>query len=573
MGPFPDPVSRFQPEGVHGLSQAIDFSRYTWKHANPPLPPPARRSIYEMHVGTFTPEGTFVAAIDRLKDLKELGVHLIELMPVADFPGKWNWGYDGVSIFAPARCYGTPEDLCALIDAAHGWGLGVLMDVVYNHFGPDGNYTGVYSESYADASIHTPWGAAMNFGGVESAPVRAFFRENAVSWIRDYRCDGLRLDATHAIRDESDRHILEEIASACKQIASGGDKGNAQDTRTVHGENASSPIANSGQDRTVLIYAEEHRNLAQFLKPVSEGGFDLEGAWADDWHHHLRRRLAGDDEGYFYEFDGQLQNIALTLRQGWFRDGSEKAGVRSQGESPVPFDFSKFVICLQNHDQVGNRALGERLHHQISSEAYRAASALLLLAPETPLLFMGQEWACTSPFQFFTDHESDLGKRVTEGRRKEFANFRAFTDPVLREKIPDPQDPQTFYRSRLNWSERMEPEFAECLAWYQTLLKLRNEHPAMASDSKKDTAIEVSGDGLVMLRRSQGRALIVAVCLEPSGGKIFLPEIPGDREWTELHTSETFDFAGTNSLPIEMEAWSQGLELHFRRPGAWMGQL
>lgn len=547
QGPFPDPASRFQSLGVHGLSQAVDLSAYPWKHSNPRLPIQARRSIYELHVGAFTPEGTFKAARSRLPYLRDLGITLIELMPVADFPGERNWGYDGVSLFAPARCYGSPEDLCALVDEAHALGMGVLLDVVYNHFGPDGNYTGVYSPQYLHPGRHTPWGSALNFDQAGSRAVRGFFISNAEQWIRDYRFDGLRLDATHAILDEGVPHFLAEAVAAARAAAPG---------------------------REILLYAEDHGNDASFVAASESGGHGFDGIWADDLHHHLRRRVAGDNEGYFADFDGGMERIARTLERGWHRDGSEASGPLAQGTDPDPLDYGRFVVCIQNHDQIGNRAFGDRIHHQVSDGVYRALSALLILAPHTPLLFMGQEWAASAPFQFFTDHNAELGRFVTEGRRREFAAFSAFLDPSNRERIPDPQALTTFQASRLDWDEHAQARSASVLAFYRSLLALRNTHRALDSDRKGSLRVFPHGeDGLVFIRIGSGGALACVICLAESGGSFPVPGLPeGGREWTRILSSEEGVPDG-GRCPIESDRQPSGeIRIHFTRPGAWIGE-
>lgn len=544
-GPFPDPASRFQPDGVHGFSQAW-MPAHDWKHPNPPISPPARRSIYELHIGTFTPEGTFDSARCQLPRLRDLGVTLLELMPLADFPGRWNWGYDGASLFAPARCYGTPESLCRLIDDAHGLGLGVLLDVVYNHLGPDGNYLGIYSKRYYNPEKHTPWGAALNFDGPGSSRVRRFFLDNILHWLRDYRFDGLRLDATHAIHDESDDPFLGRVALEIK---------------------AELP------ERGILIYAEDHRNANHFCLAPAEGGHGFDGVWADDLHHHLRRRMAGDNEGYFAGFDGSPAAIAATLERGWYRDGSVAEGLLSQGTDASRLDYDKFVVCLQNHDQVGNRALGERLNQQIAPAGFRAVSALLLLAPETPLLFMGQEWGSSSPFRFFTDHNPELGRLVTEGRRKEFSGFSAFSLPESREAIPDPQDGNTFLRSKLLWEETdMEPH-ASVLRFHRRLLSLRGAHPALGSTVRGSMQAAAQGDsGLYFIRRSGGHAMSVAICLEDKGGTLRVPPPPGGGVWMPVMTSEEEPVASEGCLPMEVAQEGGGwLRIRFARAGAWIG--
>jgi maltooligosyltrehalose trehalohydrolase len=544
-GDFPDPAARFQPEGVHGPSEIIDPRSFSWTDAGWRNLPPEDLVLYELHVGTFSPEGTFAGALARLPWLAELGVTAIELMPLADFPGRWNWGYDGVSLFAPARCYGRPDELRRLVDAAHRLGLAVLLDVVYNHFGPDGNYTGVYSPHYVARSRRTPWGDALNFDGPHSAGVRDFFIENALYWLQEYHLDGLRLDATHAIHDESGRHFLAELTARVR----------------------------AGCDRPVHLIAEDHRNLAHMVRPESAGGWGLDGLWADDFHHQLRRLLAGDCEGYFRDFSGTTTDLAVTVRDGWFYRGQFSQHFQQpRGSDPTGLPPRAVVVCLQNHDQVGNRAFGERLHHQIELPAYRAASALLLCSPAMPLLFMGQEWAATTPFLFFTDHRRDLGRRVTEGRRKEFRNFSAFSDPQSRERIPDPQAPATFEVCRLDWSERERELHAGIVRLYRELLRLRRTEPALREGRTGTfTASAAGADALALLRRSADGPPLLVVCQLRGNGDVNLAELPGWREeagrrWRVVLTTEDASFTG-DGMPPRVDQ-SGTTRVTFQRPSA-----
>ena len=336
---LPDPASRFQPEGVHGPSQVVDPRLFRWNDGRWAGLDLDGLVFYELHVGTFSPEGTFAGVTARLPALAALGITAVELMPVADFPGSRNWGYDGVALFAPARCYGTPDDLRRLVDTAHGLGLAVFLDVVYNHLGPDGAYLSAFSPYYFTEQHHTPWGARLNFDGDRSRMVREFFIENARHWVHEYHIDGLRLDATHAITDDSPRHFLAELASRVRESATG---------------------------RRVLVVAEDHRNLNWMLKPERDGGWGVDAAWADDFHHQCRRLLAGDSEGYYRDCSGRTDDVATTIRQGWFYTGQLSTNLgEPRGTDPTGIPANRFVICLQNHDQIGNRALGERLHGQI----------------------------------------------------------------------------------------------------------------------------------------------------------------------------------------------------------------
>jgi maltooligosyltrehalose trehalohydrolase len=469
---YPDPASRYQPGGVHGPSQVVDPSTFAWTDGGWRTPGLERLVIYELHVGTFTPQGTFAAAAGRLDHLARLGVNAVELMPIADFPGSHNWGYDGVAPFAPARCYGTPDSFRAFVDRAHRHGIAVILDVVYNHFGPDGAYAVAFSSSYLSDAHSSPWGRGINFDGPRSAEVRRFFIENAMQWVLDYHVDGLRLDATHAIADDSTPHFLAELTSAVRAEA----------------------------QRDVLFIAEDHRNLALMMQPAQAGGFGLDAVWADDFHHQARVHTAGDRDGYYADYRGSVEDLAATLRQGWFYTGQVSGHLgRPRGTDPSALEPPRFVICIQNHDQVGNRIDGARLHHRIDAATYRALSVLLLMAPQTPLLFMGQEWAASTPFQFFTDHHEQLGRLVTAGRRAEFASFEAFNDAG---PAPDPQERDTFERSRLRWSELDDPAHARVRNLYERLLHLRRAHPALQEPVRHRFDVSVLDSHTISLRRS-----------------------------------------------------------------------
>jgi maltooligosyltrehalose trehalohydrolase len=489
-GPFPDPASRFQPQGVHGPSAVVDPGAYEWSDHGWRGLELRDAIIYELHVGAFTPDGTFAAVTERLPDLAALGVTVIELMPVADFPGSRNWGYDGVSLFAPSRVYGTPDDLRRLVDVAHGLGLAVLLDVVYNHFGPDGAYAPAFSARYLSDRHSSPWGAAVNLDGEGSRAVRDFFIENALHWLHEYHVDGFRLDATHGLIDDSAPHFVAELAARARAAV---------------------------PDRTILLIAEDERNLAAIVRPQADGGWGLDAMWADDLHHHLRRLSAGDKDGYYEDYSGSTADVAETIRHGWFYRGQHSVHRGApRGTDPAGVAPERMVMCLQNHDQVGNRPFGRRLHHQVEPAVFRALSALLLCLPQTPLLFMGQEWAASSRFRFFTDHHDELGRLVTDGRRAEFSRFEAFADPVTRMQIPDPQAWSTFADSRLEWDERTQPLHAGVLELYRALLRLRREHlAALVADPFDVTAVD--GDTLVLVRGvGHADAVLLAVCLGPA---------------------------------------------------------
>jgi maltooligosyltrehalose trehalohydrolase len=530
-GPFPDPASRFQPEGVHGPSAVVDPGAFAWTDAGWRGVPRRELALYELHVGTFSPEGTFAGAAARLGHLAAMGVNAVELMPLADFPGRWNWGYDGVFPFAPARCYGPPDDLRRLVDRAHALGLAVLLDVVYNHFGPDGNIVGEFAAEYASARHRTPWGPAVNLDGPGSEPVRAYVIENALHWLHEYHLDGLRLDATHALIDEGPRHVLAELAAAVR--------GRGPRGRPIH------------------LIAEDHRNLAPLLRPEDAGGLGLDAVWSDDFHHVARRLLAGDTAGVFRDFAGTVPELVTVLNDGWLHRGafSIHRG-KPRGTDPAGLSSDQFVIFLQNHDRIGNRAFGERLHHQIDPAAFRAATALFLLAPQVPLIFMGQEWAAGTPFRFFADHRPELARLVAEGRRREFASYPEFADPATREQIPDPADPATFAASRLDWSEPLREPHTGTLRLHRACLDLRHRegrmHRAEALDAdtltlRNDTrsrlVVRLRGAGPVTLSGEAGHA----------GEVVFSTEEPA--------------FVPDPQPPVIATAGAD-LILTFRRPGA-----
>jgi maltooligosyltrehalose trehalohydrolase len=501
----PDPASRYQPSGVHGPSQVVD-SEFAWSDRGWQGVPLEEMVIYEMHLGTFSPEGTFEAVIGKLPYLKTLGVTAIEMMPVADFPGNRNWGYDGAYLYAPARAYGGPGGLKKLVDAAHAEGLAVLLDVVYNHLGPDGNYLRDFSEAYFTSEKKTPWGDAINFA---NRHVRDFFAGSALYWLREYHIDGLRLDATHAILDDNEEHILAEIARRAKD-----DGGRTMDD----GVELLSSVARPSS--TILI-AEDERNEARLIMPQKQGGMVLDAVWADDFHHLVRVALAGDREGYYMDFTGSAADLADTLNHGWlYRGQRSKYLKRKRGTDASQFDPEHFVYCIQNHDQVGNRPFGDRLNASVGLDAYNAASALLLLSPYTPLLFQGQEWAASTPFLYFTDHNPELGRLVTEGRRAEFAHFEGFKG----EDVPDPQALDTFLSSKLSWDEVRSDGHMEALELYRNLLTIRRRLlPPNTRRRRSFSASPVGKSALAMRYTSpQGRQPPGVLVLVNLGGKLKL---------------------------------------------------
>ena len=439
--PVPDPRSLWQPDGVHGASHRLDIAQL---HTSSFTAKPLRDAvIYEMHIGTFTPEGTYAAAQAKLEYMSELGVTHVELMPVATFPGRQGWGYDGVDLYAPLPAYGTPPQLVSFVQACHARGIGVLLDVVYNHLGPDGNYLARYGPYFTDR-YKTNWGAAINYDGPHSDPVRRFVIDNALMWLRDYGFDGLRLDAVHAIFSFDAVHVLEELATAVKELG-----------------------AKLG--RSLVLIAESDLNDPRLVRAPSRGGYGLDAHWADDFHHAVHRFFTGETDGYYADFRG-LEDVATALREGYVYQGqySPYRG-RRHGRPPVGVGAHQIVVCSQNHDQVGNRAQGERLSMLLGVPQLKAIAAITLLSPFVPLLFQGEEWGAQTPFLYFTDHENDeLGRLVAEGRAREFSGFR------WQGAVPNPQELETFARSKLNWSELEEPPHAEILEWYRQLIHLRH---------------------------------------------------------------------------------------------------
>ncbi|HET7750017.1 MAG TPA: malto-oligosyltrehalose trehalohydrolase [Terriglobales bacterium] len=453
--PLPDPVSRLLPEGVHGPTAIVDPNAFAWSDHGWRGLDLRDYIIYELHVGTFSPEGTFDGVVQRLDYLKSLGVTMIELMPVAAFPGRRNWGYDGVSMYAVQASYGGPEGLKRLVDAAHRAGLAVMLDVVYNHLGNEGNYLRLFGPYFTHHHT-TPWGDAINYDDRGCVGVRRHVVENALYWIREYHLDGLRLDATQTIYDDSPLHIVAEIQESVQQLA-------------------------EGLGRRVCVIAETDENDRRYVLPRAEGGFGVNAVWSDDFHHAVHAYLTGEHEGYYQDFGGREQ-IVRALNQGFVFQGEPFKFWRGnkRGTSSAGIHLPAHVLCTQNHDQVGNRARGERLDTLVPRGACKLAAALLLLAPETPLLFMGQEYGETAPFQFFTDYgDPALQQAVREGRRREFEHFVAFGG-----EVPDPQDPQTFERSKLQW-QKISGQWAvgsgqknqqqEMLEWYRRLIELRRK--------------------------------------------------------------------------------------------------
>jgi maltooligosyltrehalose trehalohydrolase len=478
----PDPRSPWQPFGVHLTSRVYDHDAFPWQHDEWRVTPLSRAVIYELHVGTFTPEGTFESAIEKLEYLASLGITHVELMPVAEFSGGRGWGYDGVDLYAPHHIYGGPDGLKRLVDACHGRGIGVIMDVVYNHLGPSGNYLGLFGP-YFTGKYSTPWGAAVNFDDHGCDEVRRFFIENALMWLRDYRCDGLRLDAVHAMLDTSAVHFLEELAGAVRSLE-----------RAI--------------GRHCEVIAESSLNDPRLVWPVERGGYGLDATWNDDFHHALHCLLTGEDAGYYADF-GSVGDLAKALSDVYVYDGrySRYRG-RRHGRPATGVPAHRFVGFAQNHDQVGNRAAGERISHLAGERGARVAAMIALTAPAVPLLFMGEEWAASTPFQYFTDHaDPDLGAAVTAGRQREFVSFGWKPSDV-----PDPQPPETFERSKLDWREQTREPHASMLDFYRRLIATRHNTPDLQEHDLSAVRVDFDEKGrwLTMVRGSVTLAVNLA---------------------------------------------------------------
>lgn len=482
--PVPDPVSRYLPEGVHGPTEIVDPEAFSWTDHTWRGLDFRDYVLYELHVGTFTPEGTFDGVISKLPYLKSLGITAIELMPVSANPGRRNWGYDAVSPYAVQANYGGPEGLKRLVDAAHRAGVAVVIDVIYNHLGNEGNYLRQFGPYFTDKH-QTPWGEAINYDQPGCEHVREYVRENALYWIREYHADGLRLDATQTIKDDSPRHIVAEIAHA------------VHDLQTELG-------------RTVTVVAETDENDTGYLRRPEEGGFGVDGVWSDDFHHALHTLLTGEDKGYYADFVGKPELLARVLNEGFGYQGEKFSfwNGRPRGTVATGVPLFRHVICTQNHDQVGNRARGDRLNPLASYGARKVAAAFLLLAPHTPLLFMGQEYDEANPFLFFTDYgDPALQEAVRNGRRHEFKDFAW-------DEVPDPQDPQTFERSRLSWIGG--GNHGEMLDWYRELIAVRKR---IVSSSERSCHAEWNNGMLCMqIPARHPRLVVIAGFRMPAGG-------------------------------------------------------
>jgi maltooligosyltrehalose trehalohydrolase len=528
----PDPASRFQPDGPHGSSQVVDPGSFAWTDGDWTGIPQERLVVYEMHIGTFTSEGTWAAAARHLSELAELGITCIEMMPVAEFPGRFGWGYDGVDLFAPTRLYGEPDDLRRFVDRAHALGIAVILDVVYNHLGPDGNYLTAFAPAYTTDRYGNEWGQALNFDGPDAGPVREFFVANAGYWIDEYHLDGLRLDATQQIFDASDDHLVAAIARRVRQAAG---------------------------KRSTFLSAENEPQAARLVRSPEIGGYGLDALWNDDFHHSAMVALTGRNEAYYSDFRGVAREFVAVAKHGFLFQGQRSAWQKQPRGTPA-FDLprSRFVAYLQNHDQIANSARGLRGHQLASPGGWRAMTAHFLLSPAIPLLFQGQEFSASSPFVFFADHQGDLGRLVREGRHQFLTQFPSVAEPSMRSRLPDPGDPETFRRCVLDHAERERHH--EAVALHRDLLGLRRAHPAFANPDCIDAA--ALGDDIWVVRHfcAEQRDYLVIVNLGrdkvyPTISEPLFAPVEG-RAWRLLWSSEHPDYGGAGILdPIADGIW------------------
>jgi maltooligosyltrehalose trehalohydrolase len=537
---LPDPASRYQPEGVHGPSEVVDPSQFEWSDRGWPGLEREGQVIYELHVGTFTREGTWEAAACRLASLAELGVTVIEMMPVAEFAGQFGWGYDGVDLFAPSHLYGKPDDLRRFIDSAHAVGIGVILDVVYNHLGPDGNTLPAFSPDYFSEKHQCEWGEAINFDGEGAGPVREFFVSNAGYWIDEYHFDGLRLDATQQIFDDSERNVMAELTRRVREAARG---------------------------RHTLVVAENQPQHTQLVRPESQGGLGMDALWNDDFHHAVRVALTGKNEFYYMDYLGSPQELVSAAKRGFLYQGQRYLlSKKPQGTSTRGLPPSAFVNFIQNHDQVANSARGLRIQALTSPGRFRAISAYLLLAPGTPMLFQGQEFASSSPFYYFCDHHDKLAPLVSRGRGEFLSQFPSIAPEETRAYLADPCDRRTFEACKLNHSERDRPPHQEIYELHRDLLRLRREDETFHEPRAGGVDGAVLGDEAFALRffgrndEQDDRLLIVNLGrdlrLAPAPEPLLAP--PENASWRVLWSSEAPAYGGGGTPGLEDE---QGLRL------------
>ena len=530
----PDPASRSQPQGVHGPSQAIDLRDGQWTDASWSNPPLSKYLIYELHVGTFTPAGTFAAVEEKLDHLLDLGINAIEIMPVASFFGSRNWGYDGVYPYAVQSTYGGAAGLKHLVDTCHQKGIAVILDVVYNHFGAEGNYLTDYGP-YLTSKYFTPWGEAMNFDGSWCDGVRHYFTENAVMWLRDFHVDALRLDAIHHMLDFSPNHILRQIRQAVDKL-----------------------MTETG--RSYYLLGECDLNDPRYINPLPEYGYGMDAQWSDEFHHALRVAAGGERDGYFADFEG-IRHLAKSYRDAYVYDGQFSTyRKRHFGTRAETNPGQQFIVFSQNHDQIGNRLLGERSSQSFSREMVRLMAGAVLISPYVPLLFMGEEWGETNPFLFFAQFDDpELGEKVRQGRKKEFSDFQA------KSAAPDPLDPATFEQSKLQWHLREHPDHQALFAYYKTLIALRKQHPVLRVLHRWQLALVCQEEqNLLLLHRWEGNHHVLGLInFSPNPQSITWPDLrrhwtkqidSADRQWGGPGTTAPAATSGTEPVMVQPQS-------------------
>jgi maltooligosyltrehalose trehalohydrolase len=530
--PYPDPASRYQPQGVHGPSQIIDSSGFEWTDQAWKGIGAKGQVVYETHIGTFTQEGTWEAALPHLKELADLGVTVLEIMPVAEFPGRFGWSYDGVDLFAPTRLYGTPGEFRRFVDQAHAVGLAVILDVVYNHLGPDGNYLPRFSEGYLTDRYECEWGAAVNFDGPNCGPVREFVLTNVAYWIREFHLDGLRIDATQQIFDASEEHIIAAIARTAREAAA---------------------------PRSVYIVGENEPQHVRMVEPPERGGYGLDALWNDDFHHSAMVAMTGRADAYYSDYRGTPQEFLAAAKWGFMYQGQLYSWQKKRRGTPsFRLPPTAFVHFTQNHDQLANSGSGERAHRLTSPSRYRALTAIHLLLPQTPMLFQGQEFAASTPFFYFADHKEEIASHVAKGRAKFLSQFRLLATPEMQARLPDPGDPMTFVRCKLNQDERRT--HAQAYALHVDLLHLRKNDPVFARQERGAVEGEILGPEAFVLRyfgevEGDDRLLIVNLArdvhLNPAPMPLLAP--PPGCEWEVIWTSEDARYGGWGAPPPETE--------------------
>jgi maltooligosyltrehalose trehalohydrolase len=547
---YPDPASRYQPERVHGPSEVVDPAEFKWSDAKWPGIGAEGQVLYEMHIGTFTPEGTWESAAKQLQELKDLGITCIEMMPVAEFPGRFGWGYDGVDLFAPTVLYGHPDDLRRFVDRAHAVGMAVILDVVYNHMGPDGNYVKEFSDTYFSEKHKNDWGDSLNFDGNGAEGVRDYFIANARHWISEYHFDGFRFDATQAIIDDSKDHILAAITRAAREAAG---------------------------KRSIYLITENEPQETRIVRSPERGGFGMNALWNDDFHHSAAVALIGRNEAYFSDYKGQPQEFLAAVKWGYLYQGQRYLWQhgRRRGTPALDLPPTAFVNYIQNHDQIANYAHGQRIHELSSLAHYRAMTALLLLAPQTPLLFQGQEFASSSSFHYFADHNPELGKLIRQGRAREHAQFPSVAQPEMQAVLRDPTSQETFDRCKLDFAERTQGYKGRIYNMYKDLLRLRREEPVFRRVARRgEIDGSVLGPEAFFLRyfndRDDDRLLLVNFGIDLILGVVPDPLLapPAHKQWEIMWSSEDPAYGGSGTPPPESheEKWRQPGE-NWRIPG------